>query len=109
MDKKITKLEEFKEKLKQLEVDFKRNKNKLIVELAMAQSPLEIGDIAEAYGGTKLKIEKITASISNDNVPYCVYRGPLLRKDGQPKKRPEESLIRQINLINPDHRGFQEK
>lgn len=104
-----TKLEEFQEKMKQLEFDFKRSKNKLIVELAMAQSPLEIGDIAEAYGGTKLRIEKITAAVSNDNVPYCVYRGQLLRKDGQPKKKPEESLIRQINLINPEHRGFQEQ
>lgn len=104
-----TKLEEFQEKIKQLEIDFKRSKNKLIVELAMAQSPLSVGDIAEDYVGTKLRIEKITATISKDNIPYCVYRGPLLRKDGQPKKKPEDGLVRQINLANPEHRGFQEQ
>lgn len=92
------KLEEYKEKLKFLETDFKNKKYELNKVYALFNNPYEVGDIATDHMGS-IRIEKLDTDTDSMGIPSCVYYGLELKKDLTPTKRPERRHVWQTNLI----------
>lgn len=70
---------EYKEKLKQLEVDFEANKKQLYIDFAQSNKRFEIGDILKEHDKIIL-VDKITTYIAW-GLPEAVYHGYELKKD----------------------------
>lgn len=93
------KYQEYKDKLKCLELEFEQKKSKLIKEYVDANNPYKIGDkVTDHYQNVSIRIEKIKYHLSLYGFPCAVYYGPELKKDGTPKKNGNKTYIYQTNL-----------
>lgn len=91
--------QEYKDKLKGLELEFEQKKSKLIKEYVDANNPYKIGDkVTDHYQDVSIRIEKIKYHISLYGTPCAVYYGSELKKDGTPKKNGNEACVYQCNL-----------
>lgn len=90
--------EYYKETLAIHEERFEAKKKLLAKEFAFSNSPYKIGDIVEDHLG-KIKIEDTKwAWGSFDALPYCVYIGVIINKDGKPSKKNEKRKVHQTNI-----------
>ncbi len=89
----ITK-EEYKKQLAELEARHKKERHAVISAFALSQNTHNIGDIIKDHTDT-IKIDKILPSLTLGGYPECVYYGPLLKKDGTPKKNGNRGSIYQ--------------
>ena len=89
--------QEYKDKLKGLELEFEQKKSKLIKEYVDANNPYKNGDKVTDHANSII-IEKIKYHISLTGIPCAVYYGSELKKDGTPKKNGNEACVYQCNL-----------
>ena len=89
--------QEYKDKLKGLELEFEQKKSKLIKEYVDANNPYKIGDKVTDHANSII-IEKIKYHILLTGIPCAVYYGSELKKDGTPKKNGNKTYVYQINL-----------
>lgn len=91
-------IEEYKERINQLELEYNRKKRELQKEYAKLNVPHKIGDVVEDHIG-KLKIERIAFIwTARDEVEY-EYFGIELKKDGTPCKRQTGRGVYQSNVL----------
>ncbi len=88
--------DEYKLELKKLHADFELLKKELAIKYAMANNPVEIGDIVKDHK-CKIKVDKIDVTIIN-SIPTCMYHGVELKVDNTPKKNNSRDTVYQINL-----------
>lgn len=81
--------EEYKQKLEELEIEYKNKKNALGREFAMSNNPYKVGDILQDHYQI-IRVDSISYSIIH-GIPECVYYGTQLKKDLKPKKIQENS------------------
>ncbi len=104
MEKKLNReytLEAYKARLEELEREATNKKNDLVREFALANKPpIKKGDIISDQSGS-LKVESfsIRAGWGTTELPYCVFKGEELKKDGTPLKKRKEKSISQNNII----------
>lgn len=92
-------LEKYKEKIKEIELKAKTEKEKLMKEYAISNNTVVIGEVIEDHIG-RIKVEKISFVLSHDGSPHCVYFGIEFTKAGTLSKRENKRWIHQTNLIN---------
>lgn len=93
-------LEEYNLKVKEIEDARQEAIRKLVVECALSNNTIEIGQIVEDHIG-KVKVEKIRFNhASFGKLPSCRYWGIELKKDGTPKKRGDYRDVYQSNLLS---------
>lgn len=89
----------YKANLAMLEAEFNAKKKTLAKEFAFANSPHKEGDIITDHNCT-IKIDQIKWSFGRwDELPYCIYYGVALKKNGTPNKRGDREGIYQKNII----------
>lgn len=98
-------LEEYHQKIKDLEKEYDVKKRLIAREYAFSNSPYKKGDVIKDHN-SKIRIEEIKFYFSTDR-PSCVYIGPSLKKDGTPQlerktKKPMRDTIYQSNIITDD-------
>jgi hypothetical protein len=92
-------LDEYKEKIKEIEVRASDEKNLVAKEYALANNSILIGDIVEDHIG-KVLVENISFAFHHvDRMPLCVYWGMELKKNGTPKISGNKRKVFQSNLI----------
>lgn len=82
-------LQEYQNRLSELEKRYQQDQRKLIAEYAFANNPYKVGDLFTDHVGT-IRIEKIQATVpylSADKAPSCVYTGMEVKADGTPMKK----------------------
>lgn len=89
--------EEYKQRSKILEEEASRQKALLGKEYAFSNNPYKIGDTIHDHISTT-KIEKIGWTWNYLGLPYCVYYGLALKKDGLSMKKMEQTCIHQCNI-----------
>lgn len=90
--------EEYKTKLDELEHEFSIKKQQLARNYAYSNNTYKIGDVISDHA-TTLKITGMSWTFGYSYVPaYIVYRGIELTKNGEPKKRQNNTVIRQTNI-----------
>ena len=89
-------LEDFNQRLKELELEFEEKKKALIVEYCKTNAIFKVGDVVTDHIGSIL-VEKVQAAYSF-NKPVTVYRGRVLKKDGTPTKREEKRTVWSSNI-----------
>lgn len=91
--------EEYIERKNKLEEDYQKAYKKLAYEYAIANSPYKVGDIVTDFVGS-LKIEKVKVStfVMDKNLPYCVYYGTDVNKNGSLAKRNSGRGVIQSNI-----------
>jgi hypothetical protein len=90
--------EEFKQKLQELDSEFEKRKRDLNKEYAFSNNPYKVGDIVTDHIGF-LKIQTMKHTVSQYNLPQCVYFGIELKKDGTPMKKQTGRGVWQENII----------
>lgn len=93
-------LAEYTECFDALTEHYKRNKKDLAIRFAKSNNKVKIGDIITDHFHT-IVVEKIeyTFSSTGYDVPSCVYHGEHLKKNGERRKKKEQSEVHQVNLI----------
>ena len=90
IDKDLNKL---KSKIKVIESEAEKQKNKLLHAYAVKNRRFEIGDILQD-GCHVISVDKITwSSCSNGGAPFSIYYGYLLTKKLQPRKDEERQRV----------------
>lgn len=90
-------LEEYRNALKSLEDYVKKAKAKISFEYATSNNPYKLGDII-TDGSNRIKIEKADVRISTSGIPTCVFRGPLVKKDGEQYQNGKWEEVWQTNI-----------
>jgi hypothetical protein len=88
-------IDQYKEKVRELVIEFKNNKKQLAKEFALANNPYKVGDIFTDHIGS-VKVEKISVYLSLD-IPSCVYEGLVVKSDGTPAKKLGKRSAFQVN------------
>lgn len=84
---------EYKEKLMQIEVDYKKAKIDLHTQFALENAKFKKGDIIRDHRWTIL-VETISVAIPfMEKIPVAVYKGSVLKKDLTPKVNGDKSSI----------------
>lgn len=94
-------IDDLRAKLTELEKKFRKEAALLQNEFALANSPVQIGDIAIDHIGS-IKVDNIQVATTNDyrnGAPQCVYGGIELKKDLTPTKKGGRRQVWQCNLI----------
>jgi hypothetical protein len=92
---------EYKLKLNDIEKRFEEDKRILARDYAYSNNPNKIGDIVTDHIGS-IKIERIKYTlgwVSMKELPFCVYEGIELKKDGTSTKKQNHRDVYQNNLI----------
>jgi hypothetical protein len=89
---------DYKNELKKIEEDYRKEKTKLHIRYAKACNPYKVGDVISDHCDT-IKIEKITFTMASSDFPCCLYSGPKLKKDGSSYKNNSYSRIHQTNIV----------
>lgn len=97
------KIEDYREGLTKIDQVAKEARARLAFEYAVSNNPYKTGDIVTDKHGTSILIEKADVRISSNTndghgVPTCVYYGPVLKKDGTPRKDGKYEEIWQTNV-----------
>lgn len=80
-------IEEYRQKLKEFEIEYKDKKDILCQEFAMSNNPYKVGDILQDYRQI-IRVEKIKWTfIFPSNIPECIYFGTELTAKLTPKKK----------------------
>lgn len=93
------KLEDYKNKVRSLKSQHKKELNKLAVRYAYLNSTVKIGDIVTDHIGS-IRVQEIKVSpcgFFNED-PSCVYCGVLYTKAGKPFKSGERRSVYQTHL-----------
>lgn len=93
--------QEYLEKRKELKNDFEAKLDKLDENYAADNNPYAVGDIIKDHIDT-IKIESmfyVPSDTLATRIPYVVYIGVIINKDGKPNKRRKKSKIHQPNII----------
>lgn len=79
--------EEYKQKLVELEIEYKNKKDALGLEFAMANNPYKVGDILQDHYQI-IRVEKIEWILmyGTSSTPECIYYGTQLTAKLKPKK-----------------------
>ena len=94
--------QELKEKLKDIERDAQKAKEKVIREYCFANNPVKVGDIVQDHIGF-LKVTGINAFHYWGKTQFeCVYTGIELTKKLEPCKKQTNRRVYQSNLIEKD-------
>lgn len=91
------KLEEYKNRLKLIEIEANNKKKSLAKKYCLANNTVIIGDTIEDHIG-KIIVDKINFQIGLNGVPYCVYFGIEITKKGEPFKNNRKRYVHQTNL-----------
>lgn len=89
--------QEYKQKLEDLNDQYKKDKEKIMKEYALSNNPYKVGDIIRDHMITG-RILKISCYVGWHEYPSCRYLCELLKKDGTPRKKYEEVEIYQNNI-----------
>jgi hypothetical protein len=87
---------EYKERVKELELKQKNERNELAIEFAYSNSTVAVGDVVTDHIGS-VKVERIGVYISY-GVPECTYTGVELKKDLTPTKKGGKRSVYQSNM-----------
>lgn len=90
------KLTEYRSKLKEIDTEASKKKEKIHIEYAKANNPYRKGDILEDHYQI-IRVDEISFSISN-GVCSCIYKGLKLTKSLKPFKSGEVSIVYQKNV-----------
>ena len=90
---------EYKERLKEIRNECKKRELALASAYAKSNSSVVIGDSVLDHIGA-IKVEQITLAKDFNGIPYCVYFGPELKKDGNLRKDGRKRHVHQINIID---------
>jgi hypothetical protein len=77
------KLDDLNKKLREISIEHSRKKNSAISEYCLANNSVNVGDVFTDHIGP-IRVEAISYHISDK--PCCVYIGPELKKNLEPKK-----------------------
>lgn len=90
--------EEYLQKGKELELEFKDKKLELMKEFVRANNPYKIGDtVTDSIGS--IIIEKMGYSWGFNSNPCATYSGLELKKDGTPTKKKTTRQVWQSNIV----------
>jgi len=89
--------DEYKEKLKQLEEAYQKEKKQLAVKYAMSNNTVKIGDVITDHIGSII-VDKINVGGYSWRGVECVYEGFELTKRGRPFKNKRRRVVWQSNL-----------
>lgn len=67
-------------------------------QFALANNPVSVGDIV-SNGSEKILVEKIMV-YSGCGLPFCVYQGPLLKKNGDKYKSGKRGDLYQQSIVS---------
>jgi hypothetical protein len=91
--------EEYKQKLVDLEDQYKKQKNEIIREYAYTNNPYATGAIISDHNN-KIRVDKImVGTVRGNEFPCCVYEGVQLNKDNTPNKRGLTSRVYQSDIV----------
>lgn len=97
--------EEYKQKLGELEIEYKNKKNALGQEFAISNNPYKVGDILQDHYQI-IRVEKIRWAwmYATSPTPGCLYFGTQLTAKLEPKKRQginpymhQSNVLRKLN------------
>lgn len=91
----------YRANLATIQAKFEVDKKTLAKEFAFANNPYKIGDIITDHNNT-IKIDTIKWAMGRyweTELPYCVYYGVALKKNGTPNKKGTIEAIYQTNII----------
>lgn len=92
--------ENYRKEIKQIESEFLLKKSELAKMYAFENNPYKIGDIVTDHIGSII-IEKIQFTRPyGDKLPYCVYYGFELKKDGNIRKDKSKRSVRLVDIEN---------
>lgn len=93
-------IEEYRQKLKEFEIEYKNKKDVLCKEFAMSNNFYKVGDILQDIYQI-IRVEKIKWTfVFPSNTPECVYYGTQLSAKLEPKKRQDiNSHMYQSNVL----------
>lgn len=91
------KKEEFKNRLKELELEFDKKKKELFVQFALSHNTIKVGDIVKDHSGCA---EVIKLSVCYDHNGYSMMRYNCieLTKNGKHKKKEPMRWLYQTNI-----------
>lgn len=90
--------EEFDKRLKELELEFDKNKKALFVNFALSNNTITVGDIVKDHIGCAM-VTKIGIYCSTyDGYSAMRYSCIELKKDGTPKKKKTMRWVYQSNI-----------
>lgn len=90
-------LEEYREGLLKIDKAARKAKGELAFSYAMSNNPYKKGDIVEDHE-IRIRIETADVRVNMAGVPTCVFRGPLIKKDGTPFKNNKIGEVWQTNI-----------
>lgn len=93
--------EEFDKRLKELRLEFDKNKNALLVNFALSHNTIAVGDIVKDHIGCALVV-KVGIHCTFDGYSEMKYNCIELKKDGTAKKKETmrwvyQSRIKEVN------------
>jgi len=91
----------YKVNLASIEAKFEIEKKTLAKEFAFANNPYKVGDIITDHNVT-IKIDTIKWYMGrhwDNELPYCIYQGVALKKNGTPNKKGTIDNIYQNNIV----------
>lgn len=93
--------EEYRQKLEELEIEYKNKKDALGREFAMSNNPYKVGNILQDHYQI-IQVEKIKWiwMYGTSSTPECVYYGTQLTAKLEPKKRQDiNPYMHQSNVL----------
>lgn len=88
-------IDELQEKIASVVAEGERQKRSLKREYALANNPVQAGDIITDHCQT-IKVE--TTRVRLADIPECVYEGPRLKRNHQPFKNGGRATVYQQNI-----------
>ena len=88
--------EEYYVELERLKKEYDVGVSGTINKFAIGNNPYKLGDLVQDHT-SYIKIESMRI-VANLKDPYVVYKGPLLKKDGQPRKDGKIGSVHQCNI-----------
>lgn len=91
------KREEFDNRLKELKLEFNKNKKALLVDFALSNNTIAVGNIIKDHIGCA-KVIKLDIYCAYDGYSEMKYNCIELKKDGTPKKKETMRWVYQSNI-----------
>lgn len=89
--------EEFDNRMKELNLEFDKNKKALLVKLALSNNTIAVGDIVKDHIGCA-EVIKVGINYTYDGYSEMKYNCIELKKDGTPKKKETMRWVFQSNI-----------
>lgn len=90
--------EEFDNRMKELELEFVKNKKALLVNFALSNNTIAVGDIVKDHIGCAEVVKVNNVQCTYNGYSEMKYNCIELKKDGTPKKKETMRWVYQTNI-----------